>query len=143
MNIEKIVNEEIKSMLNEAYVVNDNRFKFRQQIQNSSFFNYSGFSTEFDTDIIESNIIINWSVSFWLNQAGIENLIIDVTSIEGTYNLQEINKQTDALEQEVTKNIADYDWKFIVGDVILQKGGSAYVSTLEFDFNRNECTVKF
>lgn len=143
MTLEKIISDEIKIMLNEAYVVNDGRFKFRRQIQNSSFFNYSGFSTEFDTDIVESNITIDWSVSFWLNQAGIENLIIEINSVEGTYSLQEINKQTDALEQEISKNIADYDWKFMIGDANLQKGGSLYVSTLEFDFKTNECTIKF
>jgi hypothetical protein len=143
MNLINIINEEITNMLNEAYVVSDDRFKFKQQIINSSFFNYEGFSTEFDTDISESNILVNWTVSFWLNQAGIENLIVDITNIEGTYNLVYLNKQTDVVEQDNAKNIAENDWKFIVGDVNLQKGESLYISTLDFNFQTNECTVKF
>jgi hypothetical protein len=143
MNLLNIINEEITNMLNEAYVVSDDRFKFKQQIINSSFFNYEGFSTEFDTDISESNILVNWTVSFWLNQAGIENLIVDITNIEGTYNLVYLNKQTDVVEQDNAKNIAENDWKFIVGDVNLQKGESLYISTLDFNFQTNECTVKF
>jgi len=143
MDLIHIIREELDNILNEAYVVKDDRFRFKQQVINSSFYNYQGFSTEFDAEINESNILVNWSVSFWLNQAGIENFIVDVEGLEGTYTLLLYNKQTDKVEQETPKNIAENDWKFVINDISLMKGGTLYVSSMDFDFKNNTCTVSF
>ena len=143
IDIKKIINEEIQNILNESYVLEDDNFKFRQQITNSYFSNYEGFTTDFDSDILESNIIISWRVGFWLNQSGIEHYYIDVDGVEGTYTIQLLNKQTDKVEQETEKNIAEIDWKFVVEDETLYLKKSLYVSTLEFDFKTNVCKVVF
>lgn len=139
----KILHEEIQKFLNEAFIMNDDRFKFRQRLNNSSFFNYSSFTTEFDTDIVESDITVNWTVSFWLNNFGIENFIIDVDGVEGTFNLQLIDRQTDQVKQDSPKNINDFEWKYIISDANLAKGKSLYITELDFDFKNKTCSIKF
>lgn len=139
----QIINEEFKKCINESYVVNNDDFKFQQQIVDSEFLNYESFTVDFDLNISESMININWSIGFWLNNEGIEHFYIKVDDISGTYTLRYLNKQTDEIEQEVEKNINDVKWKFIVNDVVLQINESLYVSSLQFDFKSNVCTVVF
>jgi hypothetical protein len=140
---ESIIVEEIEKFLNESYIMADDKFHFRQRLNNSSFFNYETFTTDFDTDVVQSDIIVTWKVSFWLNNMGIENLIIDVEKVEGTFMLQMYDKQTDELKQETPKNIEDFEWKFVVGDASLAKGGALYISELDFDFKNKTCSVQF
>lgn len=142
MNFNDIIKEEIQGLLNEAYVMSDDRFHFNERLTNSTFYNYESFTTEFDSDIIQSDIVVTWKVSFWLNQMGIENLIIDIEKVEGTYILQLFDKHTDERKQETQKNIQEVDWKFVIEEANLIKGGSLYISELEFDFKTNTCSVK-
>jgi hypothetical protein len=142
-SVNKIINEEVGNYLNEAYVFEGDNFKFQQRINNSTFINYEGFSTDYDLNIIESDVMVNWHIVFWLNQYGIENFNIIVDSVEGTYKIQYLNKQTDVQEQEVEKNISEIKWKFVVGAASLNIGGGLYVSGLNFDFKTNTCDVKF
>lgn len=143
MKFNDIINEEIQGLLNEAYVMSDDRFQFNVTLTGSTFYNYESFTTEFDSDIIQSDIVVTWKVSFWLNQMGIENLIIDVEKVEGTYTLQLFDKHTDERKQETQKNIQEIDWKFVIEEASLIKGSSLYISELEFDFKTNTCSVKF
>jgi hypothetical protein len=144
MKISSIINEEIKKVLNEAYVVTDDRFNFKQQLTNSLFYNYESFNSEFDSDVTESNIIVTWKVSFWLNQMGIENFIVDVEKLEGTFKLELRDKHSDELQQETDKNINEFEWKFIIDeDAALIKGKSFYISDLTFDFKNKICTIGF
>jgi hypothetical protein len=143
LNAINILHEEIQKFLNEAFIMNDDRFKFRQRLNNSSFFNYDSFTTEFDTDIVQSDITVSWTVSFWLNNFGIENFIIDVESVEGTFNLQLIDRQTDQVKQDSPKNINDFEWKYIISDANLAKSSSLYITELDFDFRNKTCSVKF
>jgi hypothetical protein len=138
-----IINEEIKNLLNEGYVMEHNNFKFRQEIKNSSFFNYSAFSNDFDVDISESNIFVNWHIGFWLNDFGVENLIVIVDSVDGMYNVKLLNRQSDELEQENNKDIAEFEWNFVIDDAVLRKGESLYIESLEFDFKTKNCRVTF
>jgi hypothetical protein len=130
-------------VLNEAYLVKDDKFKFKQVLQNSSFHDYDNLNTEYDIQITESNIQINWNVAFWLNQFGIENFIINAESVEGTYSLELYDKHSDKLEQTIDKNIADIQWNFVVEDATLNKGNSLYISYLVFNFKNNNCTITF
>lgn len=139
----KIIKEEIQNFLNEATIMSDDRFTFKQRLNNSYFLNYDSFTSEFDSDIAESDIIVTWKVSFWLNQFGIENLIIDVERVDGTFLLQMYDKHTDQLKQETPKNINEYEWKFIVGDAVIVKGKSLYIQELQFDFKNKTCSVGF
>jgi len=143
MNINTIISEELNKFLNEGYVMNDERFKFKQVINNSTFSNYENFTADFDSKVTESNVVVNWSISFWLNDAGIENLIINVESLEGTFKMQLFDKHSDELKQENDKNINDYKWKYIVGDANLAKSGALYISALVFDFKNQTCSVSF
>lgn len=143
MNVVKILNEEINKYLKEGYVVSDDKFIFNERLTNSSFYNYDSFNSEYDSDIVESDVIITWKVSFWLNQMGIENLVIDIQKIEGTYMLQLFDKQSEELKHETLKNIEEIEWKFVISDASLTKGGSLYVSSLDFDFKTKTCNVGF
>jgi hypothetical protein len=140
-----IINEEIKKFLNESHIIGGDNFKFKQQISKSTFYNYDLFTTEYDTDISQSNIVVYWSISFWVNDWGIENFIIDVEKLEGQFMLQLYDKQSDELVQETPKNINDYQWKFIVDEANAQliKGGTLYIKDLDFNFKEKLCTVGF
>jgi len=143
MKIKNILNEEIRQFIKESYTMEHENFKFRQEIRNSSFYNYDAFSTDFDVDINESDISVNWHIAFWLNDAGIEHFIIEVDSVDGIYRVGLLNKQTDEVEQEDDKNIAEFPWKFVVEDTALYLGKTLYVETLDFDFKTKVCRVTF
>jgi hypothetical protein len=140
-DIKSIINEEI-ALLTESYIHSDDNFIFKQTITNSSFSNYDT-SAEYDLDITESNILVKWRVKFWLNNFGIENLVIEIDGIEGQYLLEEYDKISDELVNSTAKNINDIKWNFENSDVVLTTGGSLYIDSLEFDFKTNTCTVKF
>ncbi len=143
MNLNEIIQDEWRKVLNESYSMEHENFKFRQQIVDSWFNNYQAFSNDFDIDINESNIFVNWHIIFWLNEFGVENFVVSVDSVEGTYKVSMLNKQTDVTEQEVDKNISEIKWKFVVGDAELQLNGSLYITALNFDFKTNVCNVQF
>jgi hypothetical protein len=143
MNINKIIKEETQKFLNESFIMNDDKFRFQQRLNNSVFNNYETFTSEFDTNITQSDIIVTWKVSFWLNQSGIENFIIDVEKVEGMFNIQMLDLHSDELKQETQKNIEEFEWKFVVDNTELIKGGTLYISELQFDFKNKVCMVKF
>jgi hypothetical protein len=146
MKVKKsIILEEIQKFITESYVMNDDRFHFRQRLNNSTFYSYETFTSDYNTDVLESDIVVTWTVSFWMNSQnqGIENLVIDVESVEGTFSIEMRDKHSDEVKQEAQKNIQDFEWKFIVGDAVLEKGGSLYISDLDFDFKNKTCSVNF
>jgi hypothetical protein len=143
LTLNNIVENEIKKFLNEGYVMNDDRFTFKQRLNNSVFLNYETFTSDFDSKIAESDIVVTWKVSFWLNQSGIENIITNIENLEGIFNVQMYDKHTDELKQESQKNIKEIEWKYVFDEFSLTKGGSLYISALEFDFNTNICKIKF
>ena len=138
-----VVNNEIRKFISEGYVMEHDNFKFRQEITNSSFYNFKNFSNDFDVDISESDIFVNWRIGFWLNDNGIENFLVKVDSVEGSYKVMLFNKQTDEVEQENDKNIADEPWKFQIYDVMLKLNDTLYIKSLDFDFQTKICTVTF
>ena len=143
MELKNIIQEELNKILNESYVMEHENFRFRQEIKDSSFYNYDSFTTDFDADIAESNIFINWHIGFQLNEFGIERFVVGIDSVEGTYRYNLYNKQSDELEQESDKNINDHQWKFNVGDPILRLNKPLYIETLDFDFKTKICSVTF
>lgn len=143
MSYTKIITEEIKRFLNESYSMENENFKFSQQIQNISFFNYSMFSQDMDVEVLQTNIILNWHFAFWLNDYGVENFIVTVDNVEGNYVLQLLDKLTGEVQQELNKNINDVQWKFVVENASLTAGGTLYVDDVEFDFKTNTCTINF
>lgn len=143
MEIKNIIKEEFQKILNEGYVMEDDRLKFRQLVENTSFYNYQNFSNDFDVDITEPNIVINWRIGFWLNDMGVENFLVQADSVEGTYKVILRDKQSDEVSQENDKNIAEIPWKFQIYDAKLKLRNSLYVESLDFDFNTKICTVTF
>jgi len=141
--LNNVVNEEIMKFLNEGVTMEHENFKFRHELKNSVFYNYSTFSNDFDVDITESDIFINWRIAFWLNDFGVENFIVNVDSVEGIYKVVLLNKQSDEVEQDIDKNIAEFQWKFIVDEANLQLNKTLYVNQLMFDFKTKNCKVIF
>jgi len=143
MNVKEIINEEFKSFLTEGYVMEDDKLKFRQEFKNAGFQNFQSFSGDHDIDIIESDIIISWRIGFWLNQGGIEHFLVQGDSVEGSYKVELRNKQTDEVEQELDKNIAEESWKFQIYDATLVLNEYLYIESLDFDFKTKICTITF
>lgn len=143
MEIKNIIKEEFQNILNEGYVMEHDNFKFRQEVESPSFYNYQNFSNDFDVDITETNIIVNWRIGFWLNDMGVENFLVQADSVEGTYKVALLDKRTDEVSQENDKNIAEIPWTFQVYDAKLKLRDSLYVESLDFDFKTKVCTVTF
>lgn len=145
MEIKDIILEEFTNFMNEAYAMKDSRLEFTQRLTNrSQFNNYQSFTGDFDGKIEESDINIFWGISFWLNDQGIENFVVEIKKVEGTYKLLLLNKQTDKQEQETVKNIDEVDWNFVIDEqTSLMKGGSLYIDSLNFDFANQICRVNF
>lgn len=138
-----VVDNEVRKFITEGYVMEHDNFKFRQELTNSSFYNFKNFSNDFDVDISESDIFVNWRIGFWLNDNGIENFLVKVDSVEGSYKVMLFNKQTDEVEQENDKNIADEPWKFQIYEAMLKLNDTLYIKSLDFDFQTKICTVTF
>lgn len=141
--INEIINEEFRKILKEGYVMEHENFKFREPVKNSTFYNYDNFSNDYDIDISESDIVVNWRIGFWLNDMGVESFLVKVDSVEGTYKVLLLDKQTDEVSQEIDKNIAEEPWKFDFADAVLKLNNALYISGLDFDFKTKICTVSF
>lgn len=142
MDIKNIIKEEFKKLLKEGFVMEDDKLKFQQFIEKPAFYNYQNFSNDYDVEINESNISIGWRIAFWLNDAGIENFIIQGDNVDGTYKVVLRDKQTDEISQEIDKNINETQWKFIVLEPAdLDMGGSLYIQSANFDFSTKICSI--
>jgi hypothetical protein len=143
MDLKHIIVEELNKLITESVSMEHENFKFRQNLKDSQFYNYSGFSQDFDIEITESSINVNWHIAFWLNDLGVENFIVVVDSVDGLYRLDMHDKQTDVLQQQTDKDIAEIKWKFDIEDAVLRMNEQLYVESLEFDFGTNMCKVVF
>jgi len=146
--ITKMIQEELDNISNEVNQSKNQTFNFTQRLNNSLFYNFHTFTNDFEVDVTQSDIIINWDISFWMNKSGIENFIInsDNWSVNGVYLLQLYDKQSDELKQESQKNIQDIKWKFGIEDDLnagIMVNGSFYISQLTFDFENQNCYVSF
>jgi len=74
---------------------------------------------------------------------GVENFLVQADSVEGTYKVVLLDKQTDEVSQEDDKNIAEIPWKFKIYDATLKLGDTLYINSLDFDFKTKICTVTF
>jgi hypothetical protein len=138
MEIKDIINEEILSH-NERQPI----FRFTDNVENPSFLKFQAYSNDYDVDITESNISVTWRTGFLLNDNGIENFMIDIESVQGSYHVELHDKQSDELAQENDRDIKEVPWRFHVIDTPLEKGGALYVTTLSFDFETKVCSVDF
>lgn len=141
--MKNLIKEELNKILNENRVYSDENLVFEEQITNVNYNNYESFSSEYDSEITESNILIKWKIGFWLNKYGIENFIINIENIEGFFTLSLQDKQSDESMQKTQKNINDFNWNFKIENASLNKGNSLYVSEISFDFKDQICTVSF
>jgi len=143
MEIKKIIKEELAELLNEGYVFEHDNFKFKQRFQNAGFYNFQSFSNDHDIDITESDIIINWRIGFELESRGVEKFLVKGDSVQGTYKVELLNKQTDEVEQEIEKNIAEEPWKFQIYDATLNLDQYLLIESIDFDFKTKICTLTF
>jgi len=149
INAKNIITEEVQNFLNQSNANDSNHFTFRQTIlhPNVYFYNYENFSSDYDADIINAQIIITWKAAFKINDSGIQNFVVIGEGVEGQYLLEFRDKQSDAIVPESNgsvKQINDIQWKFNVSeDIALKYAGALFVKDLEFDFNTNTCTLNF
>jgi hypothetical protein len=142
MNINKIIDDEIKS-INENYSFTNGQFAFTQPIAQSHFFNYDNISSEYESDINDSSIVLSWGVGFNPDEEGIGLMKIVINGLTGTFDLELRDKNSDELISSTKKNINEYKWKYVIGGATLQNGGTLYAADLQFDFKNNTCIVGF
>jgi hypothetical protein len=142
--MKNIIHEEMLDFLFESHIVGGDSLRFKQAVQNVLFYNYNTFTSEFDTDIKQSNIVVTWTISLRLNSQSVEKFVIDVEKVEGYFMLQMLDLQTDELKQETAKNINDFQWKFVIDDeATLTMNQPLYIKELDFDFKNKSCIVTF
>ena len=149
MKLKSIIKEELTDMVREtateapaATLVKDSRLRFVQLV-NADYYNYEGFTSDFDSGIDRSKITIYWGISFMVNPEGVYKFSVEVDKVEGQYLLQMFDKHTDELMQETPKNIAENKWRFQIDDFVLENGGFLFIRELSFDFKTNVCEVTF
>jgi len=146
ISMNDIIKEEVQKFAEEKprVATTNNDFIFVQQVPKVFFYNYSSFSSDFDVDVKESNIVVTWQVSFWVNSKGIQKFIIEGQKVEGPYNIELYDQHSYELKQQTQKNIQDDQWKFIVeDDVMLTLDRQLTVKDLEFDFKNKTCKLSF
>lgn len=148
MNINKIIIEEFNKFLTEEYYHDKEYFTFTQRLNNSYFSNFDSFSTDFDTDITGSDIIITWKVIFDLmnNDAGIGRILVEVENIQGVFYYSLMDKRTDEVAPEnenIQKDINEIKWNFNYNNVILSNENALSIKELEFDIKNKICIVVF
>jgi len=143
MEINTIIGEELQHLLKEGYVMEHDNFKFRQQVIKCEFYNLESFSNDYDMEVTESDISITWQVAFYLCDMGIENFIVRVIGIDGTYHMEMRDKQSDELIQEDDKNIVEIPWSFKIDDATLYLSSSLEIESLDFNFRTKICDVNF
>lgn len=142
-NTPDIIKEEVLKFLNESYSMEHENFKFSHQVKNVSVWNYSSFSNDMDVEVIQTNVILNWHIAFWLNQFGVENFIVTIDSVTGNYELELLDKLTGEVQQTLNKNVEEIKWNYVIEDAQMTPSGTLYVENIEFDFKSNTCTVNF
>jgi hypothetical protein len=146
ISMNDIIKEEVQKFAEEKprVATTNNDFRFVQPVPKVFFYNYSSFSTDYDVDVKESNIVVTWQVSFWVNSSGIQKFIIEGQKVEGPYNIELYDQHSYELKQQTQKNIQDDQWKFIVeDDVMLTLDRPLKVKDLEFDFKNKTCKLSF
>ena len=137
-----IINEEIAQLQSRKYT-NDN-FIFNTNIIDSDFRNYPELSKEYEIDITESNIMVNWTVYFSLSQSGIDNLNVVINDIKGFYIPIQIDNHTQETTDLGKKEIIFREWDIIyLQDIVLSNSIPLSIKTLEFDFQSKKCVVRF
>jgi hypothetical protein len=145
ISMNDIIKEEVQKFVGERpRIITGNDFHFVQPVPKVFFYNYSSFSTDYDVDVRESNIVVTWQVSFWVDSQGIRNFIIEGQKVEGPYNIELYDQHTYEMKQQTQKNIQDDEWKFVVeDDVVITLGKPLKVKDLEFDFKNKTCKLSF
>lgn len=139
------IKSEVLNYINEESSFNGNKMDFSQTIESKNIFftNYNSFSKDYDSDILQKNIFVNWELRLNIKEYGIDGFSIDITKLNGGFTVQLYDKQTDELVNEIEKNINDIDWFFEVNADEYIFGERLYIKELEFDVNNKNCIVSF
>jgi len=88
-SVRSIIQEEVEKVVR-GNEFTDDKLNFNQLIvyPNVEFNNYEGFTKDYDTRISDARIIVNWGISFRLNQYGIEGFQINIKGVKGQYRMQ-------------------------------------------------------
>jgi hypothetical protein len=153
-SLHNVINEEIQKFLNEDITINNDDFRFTNELRMSgttenpeiqiNFRNYSSFSNDYDINILDAYITVTWKVGFEVNSNGVKNFFINVENVDGQYRIEMRDRQSDEVVQTTDKNIADTQWKFEVDDeTLLKVNGGLFVKEIVFDFANNRCVLVF
>lgn len=142
-NIYNIINEEFELFLSEGYSFENDAFKFTDNIRNPLFYNYDNIYNDYDVDIINANLLINWHLGFWINENGIEKVIPYIDSITGIYQINLLDIHTDEIIQTMNKDISEINWEFKIKNFSTDMNKSTYIESVVFDVKSKICEVHF
>lgn len=140
--INQIINEEI-SILNENISFEPEQLLFNQKITNVLFYNFDNLYDNYDEDVVNSNIDIQWRLGFDIQESGVKNTIPYIVGVYGNYDIELRDIHSDELIQRISKNISEIKWNFEIENFILSPDKSTYVKNLTFDMKSKICEVEF
>jgi hypothetical protein len=145
-SIEKCINEEIESFLSEGYTLDDERFKFKEEnVQYVEFVNYESFSDQYDVEVLKRNISVDWKIRFWLNDAGIENIFIEIEKVEGEYTVNMLDRFSGDVVSSTNHIVADNNWDYQINttEIEFNQSDTLYVGIVQFDFKNKTIIINF
>ncbi len=140
--INQIINEEI-SILNENISFEPEQLLFNQLVTNSWFYNFDNIYDNYDEQVVNTNIGIQWRLGFDTQESGIKNIIPYIVGVYGNYDIELRDIHSDELIQRISKNISEIKWNFEIENFILSPDKSTYVKNLTFDMKSKICEVEF
>lgn len=139
-----IIKEEIDKYIHEQENTNNKTFQFKQKISDAHFINYDDIAPD-PSGVEGSNIIVNWSATFWLDTFGIENFVPSIQNVEGNVTIAKYDEGSGDIVDQNEYNINDFEWKFDIDEAnaILKMNGGFYIQAVEFDFENKLCVISF
>ena len=140
--INQIINEEI-SILNENISFEPEQLLFNQLVTNPGFYNFDDVYDNYDEQVVNSNIGIQWRLGFDIQESGIKNIIPYIINVYGDYDIELRDIHSDELIQRIAKDISEIKWEFKIENFILSPDKPTYVDSVSFDMKTRICEVDF
>lgn len=141
MNINKIINEEISALSKQRQTLR-NVFNFKTQVT-GYFINTESLSKEYEADVTGGNIIVAWELELNYGSTAVDNISINIVSLEGHINVEYRDKFGQLISETPEQDINTIPWNKSVGNADLVLSEEIIPIDAEFDFQTKTCRINF